>query len=56
MYNLLEYSSNYAMTLESLWIYDREEVKDDLNENNGGGNYRKIATRKQVNLLSIRQR
>ena len=32
MYNLLEYSDNYSMTLASLWNYYRDEVNDDENE------------------------
>ena len=33
MYNLLEYSTNYSMTLTSLWNYYRNEINDDENEN-----------------------
>ena len=32
MYNLLEYSDNYSMTSESLWIYYRDEVNADATE------------------------
>ena len=28
-----EYSDNYLMTSERLWYYYRDEVNDDLNEN-----------------------
>ena len=35
--NLLEYSENYSMTLESLWNYYRDEMSDDTNENNDPG-------------------
>ena len=38
MYNLLEYSDNYSMTLESLWYYYRDEISDDANENNAANN------------------
>ena len=34
MFNLLEYSRNYYITLISLWNYFRDEVNDDANENN----------------------
>ena len=40
MYNLLEYSNNYSMTLGSLWNYYRDEVIEDANENNEAGKYR----------------
>ena len=33
MYNLLEYSDNYSMTLRSFWNYYRDEVNDDANGN-----------------------
>ena len=33
MYNLLEYSENYSITSGSFWIYYRDEVNDDANEN-----------------------
>ena len=33
MYNPLEYSSDYLMTLVSLWNYYRDEINDDANEN-----------------------
>ena len=39
IYNLLEYSGNYFMTLGSLRNYYRDEVNDDANENNAD-NYR----------------
>ena len=32
MYNLLEYSDNFSMTLGSLWNYYRDEVNDSANE------------------------
>ena len=34
MYNLLEYNGNYLMTSGSLWDYFRDEINDDVNENN----------------------
>ena len=40
MYNLLEYSDNYSMTLGSLWNYHRDEVIDSANENNDANNFR----------------
>ena len=56
MYNLLEYSDNYSVTSETFWNYYRDEMNDDVNENNFAGNYRinnnKTTT---VNILSIRQ-
>ena len=33
MYNLLEYSDNYSMTLERLWKYCRDEL--DVGNDNG---------------------
>ena len=30
MYNLIEYSNNYAKTTESLWQYFRDEPYDDI--------------------------
>ena len=39
MYNLLEYSDNYSMTLRRLWNYCRDEVNDDdKNENDNAIN------------------
>ena len=38
MYNLLEYSDNYSVTLGSLWNYCRDKVNDDVNENNADNN------------------
>ena len=38
MYNLLEYSDNYSVTLVSLWNYCRDKVNDDVNENNADNN------------------
>ena len=35
MYNLLEYSDNYSMTLGSLWNYYRDAISDDNDENDG---------------------
>ena len=40
MYNLLEYSDNYSMTLASLWNYYKDTNNDDVNENNDARNYR----------------
>ena len=37
MYNLLDYSENYYMTLESLWNYYRNEINDE-NETDDHGN------------------
>ena len=34
MYNLLEYSDNYSLTLKSLWNYYRDEMNDDANDSN----------------------
>ena len=34
IYDLLEYSENYSMTLGSLWNYYRDETNDDKNESN----------------------
>ena len=34
MYNLLEYSKNYRKTLSSLYIYYRDELSDDADDNN----------------------
>ena len=39
IYNLLEYSDNYSMTLGSLWNYNRDEVNDSANENNDANTY-----------------
>ena len=36
MYNLLEYSENYSMTLGSLWNYYRDEI-DDVGDNDSDG-------------------
>ena len=33
IYDLLEHSENYSMTLGSLWNYYRDEIIDDENEN-----------------------
>ena len=35
MHNLLEYSENYSKTFGSLWNYDRDELTDETNDNNG---------------------
>ena len=35
MYNLLEYSKNYSKTSASLWNYYKDELTDDINNNNG---------------------
>ena len=34
MYNLLECSQNYSMTLGSLWSYYRDQI-DDANDSDG---------------------
>ena len=39
IYNLLEYSDNYSMTLGSLGNCYRDKVNNDANENNTAGNY-----------------
>ena len=39
IYSLLVYSDNYSTTSGSLWNYNRDEVNDDLNENNIANNY-----------------
>ena len=47
MYNLLEYSDNYFLTLENLWNCYRNEINDDASENvNNGINNKKIITSK----------
>ena len=33
MYNMLEYSDNYSLTVGSSWSYYRDEVNDEANEN-----------------------
>ena len=38
MYNLLEYNNNYSMTSGSLWNYYRDEINEDINENNVANN------------------
>ena len=35
---LLEYSDNYSIISGSLWNHYRDEVDDDVNENNDSGN------------------
>ena len=40
MYSLLKYSDNYSMTSENLWNYYRDDLNDDVNENNSAGNDR----------------
>ena len=35
---LLEYSDNYSIISGSLWNHYRDEVNDDVNENNDSGN------------------
>ena len=57
MYNLLEYSDNYPMTLGILCNYYRDEVNDDANENNAAGNYRINNNQTTASkCLSIRQK
>ena len=34
MYNYLECSNNFSVTLGSFWNYYRDEVNDEANENN----------------------
>ena len=38
MYNLLESSDDYSVTSGSLWNYYRDEINDDVNENNVANN------------------
>ena len=40
IYSLLKYSDNYSMTSENLWNYYRDDLNDDVNENNSAGNDR----------------
>ena len=40
IYNFLEYSNNYFMTSETLWNYYRDEVNDDVDENDDDDGYR----------------
>ena len=40
MYNLLECTDNYSLTLGSFQNYYKDEVTDDANENNAAVNYR----------------
>ena len=35
LYHLLEYSINYSIASGSLWNYYREELSDDINDDNG---------------------
>ena len=42
MYNLLEYSKNYRKTIGSLYNYYRDELSDDVDENNFENNFDKI--------------
>ena len=50
--NLIEYSDNCSMTPVSFWNFHRDEVNDDANKNNNGGNYR-INTNKTVTSKSF---
>ena len=38
MYNLLESNDDYSVTSRSLWNYYRDEINDDVNENNVANN------------------
>ena len=38
MYNLLECSKHYSKTSASLWIYYRDELTDETNDDNGPSN------------------
>ena len=40
MYNLLECTDNYSLTLGSFRNYYKDEVTDDANENNAAVNYK----------------
>ena len=51
MYNLLEYSDNDSMTLESLWNYYRDEINNNANENNAACN--KINSNKRTTSKSF---
>ena len=52
MYNLLEYSGNYPMTSGSLWNYYRNEVNNDVIENDNANN--KINNDKTVTNLFLK--
>ena len=52
MYSLLECSSNYFMTSESLWNYYKDEVNDDANENNAANS--KINNKKTITSKSFK--
>ena len=47
MYNLLECTDNYSVTLGILWNYYRDEINGDANENNAAHN--KINNNKTYN-------
>ena len=42
MYCLLEYSENHSVTSGSLWNFYRNEMNDDVNENNADCNTKRI--------------
>ena len=44
MYNMLEYSQNYSMTLGSLWNYFKDEI-DDVDKNASDGKSFKCKTK-----------
>ena len=46
IYNLLEYSDYYSMTLGSLWNYYRDEINNDANENKYANN--KVNNNKKI--------
>ena len=53
MYNLLEYSGNYSLTLGSLQNYYRYETNNDANENNAARN--KINNKKTITSKSFEE-
>ena len=48
MYNLIEYSDNYAKTTGCLWQYFRDEPDDDLEDSESFKSKIKIAGKTQV--------
>ena len=39
MYNSLEYNDSYSVTRGNLWNFYRDQMYDDVSENNDSGNY-----------------
>ena len=54
IYNLLEYSGSYSMTLGSLWNFYRNKINDSAIENNDYGN--KTNNNKTVTFKSLNKR